>query len=156
MKKIVQQPSVAAIDLVLFIARVGISILMLTHGLVKLSGLMAEGPVQFPSVLGMSPEVSLSLAVFAEVGCSLALLLGFVTRLAVIPLMITMLVAVFNIHAADAFDKKELAVQYLLVYVILLIAGGGRYSVDFYLQQRMPAIKVSRRVTEDHEVAMYQ
>lgn len=156
MKRIFQQPSAAAIDLILLIVRAGISILMLTHGLVKLSGLMAEGPVQFPSVLGMSPELSLSLAVFAEVGCSLALLLGFATRLAVIPLMITMLVAVFNIHAADAFDKKELAVHYLLVYVILLIAGAGRYSVDYYLQQRKPAVKTARRVIEDPEMAMYQ
>lgn len=44
------------------------------------------------------PAMMVALAIFAEVGCSLLLLLGLLTRLATIPLMVAMLVAVFAVH----------------------------------------------------------
>src|SRR6476661_887978 len=113
----------------LLIARLGIAALMLTHGIPKMLMLFSGGPVQFPPVMGMSAEVSLGLTVFAEVFCSILLLAGFATRLAVVPLIITMLVAVLFIHAADPIGVKEPALHYLLVYAVLLFAGSGKYSV---------------------------
>lgn len=44
------------------------------------------------------PVVMVSLTIFAEVGGAIALLLGFATRWMTIPLMITMLVAIFQVH----------------------------------------------------------
>lgn len=123
------------INAALLTARLGIAGLMLTHGLPKLFVFLSGGPIQFPPVMGMSPELSLGLTVFAEVFCSLFILAGFATRLAVIPLMITMLVAVLFIHSAHPFAKQEPALQYLLVYVVLLFAGSGKYSVDHLLQR---------------------
>lgn len=127
-------------DLVILLGRVAIASLMLVHGLPKLAMIFSGEPVQFPGVFGMSPEFSLALTVFAEVFCSLLILVGFGTRIAAIPLIITMLVAAFYIHAADPFAKQELAIHYLLAYVLLLITGSGRYSLD-YLLQRKPAMK---------------
>lgn len=124
-----------ATDVALLVARVGIAALMLSHGIPKLVMLFSGASVQFPPVLGMSPTAALSLTVLAEVGCSILLLAGFATRLAVIPLAITMLVAVFMIHAADPFAKKEPALQYLLVYLVLLFAGSGKYSFDYLLHR---------------------
>ena len=98
--------------------------------------LFSGAPVQFPPVMGMSAELSLSLAVFAEVFCSGFLFAGFATRLATIPLIITMLVAVLFIHAADPISVKEPALHYLLVYVVLLFAGSGKYSIDYLLQSK--------------------
>lgn len=118
------------VDIALLAARIGIAALMLVHGLPKLGMLFSGEPVQFPPVLGMSPEMSLAMAVFAEVVCSLFILVGFATRLATLPLIVTMLVAVVMIHAADPFSAKELGMQYLLAYLVLLFAGPGRYSVD--------------------------
>lgn len=127
-------------DTALLIARLGIAALMLVHGIPKMVMLFSGAPLQFPSVMGMSVELSLSLTVFAEVVCSLLLIAGFATRLATIPLIITMLVAVFVIHGADPFAKQEPALYYLLVYVVLLFAGSGRYSIDYLLQcRREPA-----------------
>jgi putative oxidoreductase len=80
--------------------------------------------------LGLGEKLSFFLTVFAEVGCSVLLLFGLATRLAVIPLIVTMVVAIFIIHAPDAFEKKELAWHYLIVYIFLLFSGAGRYSVD--------------------------
>ena len=124
MKKILSVPySPKTIHLALLVTRVIIAVLMLTHGLPKLAMLLSGDQVQFPGVMGMSPVFSLSLAVFAEVVCSLLLLIGFGTRLASVPLIITMLIALFAIHLADPFAKQELAIHYLLVYVVLFLRG---------------------------------
>jgi putative oxidoreductase len=47
-----------------------------------------------------------------------------------------MLVAVTTIHQADPFAKKELAVFYLVSYVVLFFAGSGKFSVDYLLQRK--------------------
>ncbi|HJW17178.1 MAG TPA: DoxX family protein [Flavisolibacter sp.] len=137
MKKLLNVNNAAgATDIALLVARAGIAAFMLTHGIPKLLMLTSGGPVQFPPVMGMSPELSLGLTVFAEVFCSILLLAGFATRFAVIPLIITMATALLFIHAADPFSKQELAFQYLLVYLVLLFAGSGRFSVDYLLQDK--------------------
>jgi putative oxidoreductase len=132
-------------DIALLVARTGIAALMLTHGIPKLLMLLSGAPVQFPPVMGMSAELSLSLAVFAEVFCSVLLLAGFATRLAVIPLIITMITALVFIHAADPFAKQELAFQYLLVYLVLLFAGSGRFSIDYLLQGKNVPANISMK-----------
>ena len=121
------------VDVVLLILRIGLGGMMLVHGLPKLEMLMAGGEIQFPGILGMSPALSLFLAVFAEFFCSILLILGLATRFATIPLIITMLVAVFVIHANDPFANQELGLHYLLGYIVLLILGGGKFSVDAML-----------------------
>ncbi|WP_266204992.1 DoxX family protein [Pontibacter kalidii] len=138
MKKLLSvYQSANSIDVALLIARVGIAALMLVHGLPKLEQLFSAGPVQFPAVFGLSATTALALAVFAEVICSLLLLAGLATRLAAIPLIITMLVAAFVVHGADPFAQKELALLYLLPYVVLLLTGSGKYSLDYLLLQKV-------------------
>lgn len=137
MKKLINvNPAPPVTDMALLIARAGIGILMLTHGLPKLAMLFSGEAIQFPPLFGLSATLSLSLAVFAEVLCSLFVIVGFGTRLAVVPLIATMLVAAFYVHAADPFTRKEAAVQYLLMYVVLLFSGSGRYSIDYLLQRK--------------------
>jgi len=137
MKKLLSvNPSSNVIDLILLLTRVGIATLMLVHGLPKMFMLFSGQPIQFPPVMGMSAELSLGLAVFAEVLCSVLLLVGLGTRFAAVPLIITMLTAVLLIHGADPFGKKELGIHYLLTYVVLFLAGSGRYSLDYILQRK--------------------
>lgn len=156
MKKIISVgKTTASTDLALLVARTGIAALMLTHGIPKLLLLFSGAPVQFPPVLGMSAALSLGLTVYAEVVCSFLILVGFATRLATIPLIITMLVAAFLIHAADPFAKQEPALQYLLVYVILLFAGSGKYSIDYLLQGKRPTAYAFREA-EDPALAISQ
>jgi putative oxidoreductase len=104
--------------------------MMLTHGIPKFDRLFGEGPVKFADPFGLGPEISLGLVLFAEVGCSILVILGFKTRWATIPLMITMLVAAFYAHAADPFGKKELFLLFFTLFLSILISGGGRFSVD--------------------------
>ena len=127
------------IDIAILIMRVSIASLMLVHGIPKLLSLVSGDAVQFPALIG-SPEVSLALAVFAEVFCSILILFGLSTRLATIPLIITMLVAVFLIHAEDPFSKQEMGLHYLIGYVLLLITGSGKISLDHLLLKRATSI----------------
>ncbi|MBI2284457.1 MAG: DoxX family protein [Bacteroidetes bacterium] len=136
-------------DFALLIARIGIATLMLTHGLPKMSMLFSGDPVQFPPVMGLGAKTSLGLAVFAEVICSVLILAGFATRLATLPLIITMLVAVFVIHEADPFKVKEPALYYLLVYLVLLLGGSGKFSVDYLLSPKNRLVDFGNTRTGD-------
>ena len=120
-------------DMGLLLLRVSIASLMLFgHGFEKLVG-FSEKAAHFPDPLGFGPVVSLSLTIFAEFFCSIAILFGFFTRYATVPLIITMLVAIFVIHGDDPWKKQEFATLYLVPYFTLLFTGSGRYSVDFKL-----------------------
>ena len=119
-------------DAALLIARITIAVLMLSHGLPKLA-LFNQTPVPFVDFLGMGTTVSLALTVFAEVGCSILILFGLGTRIATIPLIITMAVAVLYVHGADPLAKQEPGIHYMLTYMLLLIMGSGKYSVDHLL-----------------------
>ena len=140
----------------LLLARVGIAASMLTHGLPKLSMLLSGALVQFPPVLGMGAELALSLTVFAEVVCSVLILAGFATRLATVPLIVTMLAAVFIIHAADPFAAKELGLQYLLAYTVLLFGGSGKYSIDYLLQRNTQTTGYTSRKVQEPALAAYK
>ncbi len=115
-------------DLGLLILRVFSSAFMLTHGWGKLST-FAEKMNEFPDPIGLGSPIALTLAVGAEFGCSLLIILGVATRLTAIPLVITMLVAGGIIHAADPFQKKELALLYAVIYVAIFFLGSGRFAL---------------------------
>ena len=146
MKKLVNiYENKKSMDMALLVVRITVAGLMLAHGLPKLEMLFSGDPVQFPAVFGLSAASSLALAIFAEVVCSVLILVGLGTRLAVIPLIFTMLIAAFYIHGADPFARKEPAILYLLPYVMLLLAGSGKYALDHLLQQkRLKAVYVRR------------
>ncbi len=121
-------------DLSLLLLRITFGGLMLiNHGMGKFSKLMAGGEIKFASVMGMGPEMSLSLAVFAEVVCAGMVVFGLLTRMAVIPLIITMLVAAFVIHGDDPFKKMEMALLYLIPYIVIFWQGAGKFSIDEYI-----------------------
>lgn len=113
----------------LFLGRLIFGGLMLTHGYPKLQG-FSQRMDTFPDPLGLGSPVSLGLTVFAEFFCAILLMLGLGTRLASIPLIITMAVVAFVIHGPDPLGKKEMALLYLAGYILLLIFGPGRFSVD--------------------------
>ena len=116
----------------LLVLRIAFGLLMMVHGLQKLNN-FSEYSGFFPDPFGLGTTASLSLAIFAELGCSLLLLLGLLTPLSLVPLIITMLVAIFYAHSNDPWEKKELAVAYLCAYLTLFLTGPGRYSLDHFL-----------------------
>lgn len=125
------------INFILMLLRIGVGILMLTHGVGKLSALLAEGPIQFPDPIGLGAATSLTLAVFAEFFCSILLIFGIGTRLAAIPLLTTMLVAAIIVHANDGFGKQELPLLYASIYLVIAIVGAGKISIDNWIYKKI-------------------
>lgn len=114
----------------LLVLRVGVAgIMLLSHGLGKFQK-FSELASSFPDPLGVGNQLSLTLAVGAEFFCSALVILGLLTRLACVPLIITMCVAAFIIHAADPWQKQEFAIMFLIPFVVILIAGPGKFSLD--------------------------
>lgn len=121
--------SKAPMDLAVLILRIFSGAFMMTHGVPKVQKIMG-GDLSFGDPIGLGPEISLILTAFAEAFCGLLIVLGLGTRLASIPLIITMGVAGFIHHASDPFGGKEKALLFLLIFVVLLITGGGKYSME--------------------------
>lgn len=117
------------ISTLLFAARIVFGITFMTHGFQKWLQLDELLPV-FPDPLGLGSNVSLTLALFAELICPLGVIFGFLYRLALIPMIFTMLMAILVIHGADPFAVKELAFLYLVIFILLLVTGPGRISLD--------------------------
>ena len=121
-------------DLGLLIMRLSAGLVMLyAHGLPKMQN-FAEMSTRFPDPIGLGSPLSLILAIFAELFCAALLALGLFTRMALIPLIITMVVAYFIVHAADPFQQKELAFMFLSIYVGLFFTGPGKYSVQEFFK----------------------
>ena len=123
-----------AIDLGLLFFRVAAGGLMLFHGLPKLLT-FAERKNTFADPIGLGKTLSLSLTIGAEFFCSIFLILGLFTRVALIPLMFSMSVIIFIVHGDDPWKDKELPLFYLLSYIGIFMAGPGRYSADGLLRR---------------------
>ena len=123
----------------------------------------------FPAILGAGrfaaigipwPEVLGPFVGVVEIVCGAAIILGLLTRLAVIPLMIVLIVAVlstkvpillghgfliFNLPHINRYGfwsmehEARLDLCMLLACGYLLVAGSGAGSIDRKLQRRHPA-----------------
>lgn len=115
-------------NLWLLILRASAGGFMLTHGIPKLMKLV-HGDTSFADPFGIGALPSFILAIFAEVICSTLIILGIGTRLATIPLIITMAVAAFMVHASDPLAVKEMALLYLVLFITILVYGSGKFAL---------------------------
>lgn len=127
------------IDIALLIVRLFVGFAMLSHGYPKLQMLLEGGEIKFYDFLGLGSTVTLVLVVFAEFVCSIFLILGLFTRIAVGFLMFTMIIAGFVVHGADPFEKREMSFLYLGIYLLLMTFGAGKISIDGMIEKRRRA-----------------
>lgn len=113
----------------LLVLRLAVGGMMLTHGWPKLQRLFSA-PGEFADPLGVGPLASHVLAVFGEFVCAVLIIAGAATRLAAIPLFITMIVVGLVVHGADPFARKELALLYAAGAMTIALVGPGRLSID--------------------------
>lgn len=118
-------------NLALLILRLFVGGMMLTHGIAKLENYTAlrEG---FPDPIGWGAGLSLVMIILVEVGCSLMIVTGLLTRFAVIPLVFAMIMAMTT-HADMSVSGVELPLLYLGMYVVIFIAGPGKCSIDYLI-----------------------
>jgi putative oxidoreductase len=113
----------------LLFLRIAFSGMMLTHGIPKLMKLV-EGNLGFGDPIGIGAVPSFILTVIAEAICPLLVIIGYKTRFASIPIIITMGVAAFIVHGTDPMGTKEKALLYLFAFIAIVLLGPGKHSVD--------------------------
>lgn len=155
-----RQPGIVS-SIGLLILRLGVGGYLLTHGWGKLQQVLAGEFDSFGDPLGLGSEASLVLATSAEFFCALLVMLGLATRLAAVPVVVTMGVAAFVVHGndpwtmgeaarlftageADSWASKEPALLYLTAFLALVFTGAGRFSVDGLIRSRWHARRAER------------
>jgi putative oxidoreductase len=116
----------------LLVARLWFGLTMLfNHGFDKLAH-FNDIVGTFPDPLRLGQEASLIMVILAEVVGALLLTVGLMTRVAAAVLVIDMFVAFLMVHktAMNGQAGGELAFLYLAGFVMLVIAGGGLFSLD--------------------------
>jgi putative oxidoreductase len=119
--------------------------MLFNHGFDKLAH-FKDIVGEFQDPLGLGQEASLVLVILAEVLGSLLLTVGFMTRIAATVLVIDMFVAFLMVHktAMTGAQSGELAFLYLAGYVMLLIAGGGLFSLDTIVFARSDRSRIQK------------
>lgn len=88
----------------------------------------------FPDPFHISHRISLALVIFAELLCSLLLVLGFLTRFAALALVISFAVAEFMVNKGHVATMNgslhEQAWLYFAAFFSILLVGPGRISID--------------------------
>jgi putative oxidoreductase len=122
-------------DIGLLLLRISFGgMLCFAHGIGKMQN-FNDLITKFPDPIGVGSAMSLILVIFAEVFCSLGIMVGLLTRLAAIPPFVTLIVAAFIIHANDPWNKKEFALIYAISFLVLMITGPGRLSIDHAIKK---------------------
>lgn len=115
----------------ILILRIFFGVMFFIHGLGKMMN-FSELSMTYPSVFGLGSYMTLMLAIFTEFCCSLFLIAGLLFRIMLLPMIVAMAVAFFDIH--DGFlPEGELALIYMSVFIILYFVGPGRFSFDYLI-----------------------
>ncbi len=126
-------------DMAALLLRLIVGGLFIYHGYGKLEK-YDEYLAMSKSIIGLGASIEFNLVIFAEFFCGIFVALGFLTRLTIIPIFITMVVAYFIVHSKDAFQVKELAFVYMVLSPVVFILGSGKYSVDSLLFQKKKSL----------------
>lgn len=122
------------VSLLILALRVFFGVLFFTHGLDKMINFNTLSET-YPSVLGFGSYMTLMASIFCEFACSLFLIAGLMQRLVLLPMIASMAVAFFDIHDG-MFPEGELSLIYLILFIVLLLTGPGRYSVDYLIDMK--------------------
>ena len=117
------------LSITILIFRIFAGAMMLPYGIKKIQNFDQYSINFFDDPIGIGMVPSLILNIFAQVVCSIALIGGFFSRPAAIILAFNMLIA-SRYHWHDAFATLSLPLLFLGIYCLLIVLGGGKYSVD--------------------------
>jgi putative oxidoreductase len=101
----------------------------LQHGIPKLAN-FSELQHNFYDPFHIGHRFSLILNILAEVFASMLLALGLFSRIAAGVLCINMAVAIFLFHKGQELKSYELAVLFFTGFLVILLTGPGKISVD--------------------------
>jgi putative oxidoreductase len=120
----------------LLFLRVSASLFLLgVHGLPKLLNYSVEVQrIEDPFHLGA--HLTLCMAIFAEVLCPLLIVAGVLVRLACLPILFLLAVALLVVHPQWSVEEGQFGWLLLILFGSLFIAGPGRLA----LNARLPGV----------------
>ena len=97
----------------------------------------------FPCMFGLQPETCLILMIIVEIVCSLFIMVGFLTRISVIPPAISMIAAEYyilhnmlphvSVYGLSDTQPGYLPIMFIGIYLYILLAGPGKISLDYFI-----------------------
>ena len=126
------------VSFLILAVRLFFGVLFFVHGLDKLMNFSVLSET-YPSFFGRGRYMTLMLAVFSEFCCSLFLIAGLLERIMVLPMIVAMGVAFFDVHDA-MMPEGELSLIYMVMFIILFFTGPGRYSLDYLIDMKFNEI----------------
>jgi len=109
----------------LFLRISGALFLLWVHGLPKLLNYSEQlNLIEDPFHLGAN--ITLLLAIFAEVLCPLLIIAGVLVRLACLPILAVLLIALLVVHPEWTLFEAQFGWLLLIIFTTLLISGPGR------------------------------
>ena len=119
----------------LFLRVSGGLFLLCVHGMPKLLDYTAQLQlIEDPFHLGS--HLTLILAIFAEVLCPLLVVAGVLARLACLPILFVLLVALLLVHPQWTVAEGQFGWLLLILFATVFIAGPGRLA----LNTRLPGV----------------
>lgn len=116
----------------LFLRISGGLFLLWVHGLPKLLDFSAQlSLIEDPFHLGA--RLTLCLAIFAEVLCPLLIVAGLLVRLACLPILFVLLVALLVVHPQWSVAEGQFGWLLLILFTTVFIAGPGRLALNVRL-----------------------
>jgi putative oxidoreductase len=103
----------------------------------------------FHSVMGLGGETSLLLMILIEIICSTLIILGLFTRFALIPTIISMVIAEFVLIqdlmmqqtvSFYAWQAIFLPIMFLGIFLFMMLAGPGKISLDYIISVHLTSI----------------
>lgn len=101
-----------------------------------------EMALDFPTVFGWSSPTCLTLMIIIELVCSLFIMAGFLTRLMVIPPILSMvasewyiahdLIPTTSFFVIDSTEPGYLPIMFIGMFLSILIMGPGKISLDYF------------------------
>ena len=142
MKKILHSitkifPCAVHFNLSMLVFRVLVSAeLMAAHGLKKI-GIGVANAEHVPNPLHLPDALNLAFATSANLFFPVFVMLGFFTRLAVLPILAVTLTGYFILHWNDSLLEKDAPFMYSAVFLLILVLGPGKYSIDYFINRRI-------------------
>jgi putative oxidoreductase len=105
------------------------SLFLMYYGWDKVMNFEAKA-ANWPDPFHIGGPASLALTIFAELICPVFIILGFLTRLALLPAITNMTMAILIGHTGQPFMMREHAFSFLVPFVAIFLMGPGKYSMD--------------------------
>ncbi len=110
------------------------SLFFLYYGWDKLAN-FGEKVTYWPDPFHIGKAASLSLTIFGEFICPIFIVPGLLTRVFLVPAIITMLVAIIHAHAGQSLLEREHAISFLVIFCAIFLIGPGKYSLDALIKK---------------------